>query len=498
MGEVEILQGGQARVFVQVDGPGPANGFEYFGPMQVGDAEEPQGSSTPVYLPSSRQRNKWDIVDEVPSVPELGTLPFQQRMDRLLRSAWWDLKERGCRFHLQAVLGKCSNPSDFTQWESKILYSFAKMTSFGHGTLNPNEGGDNAAINESGELEFRRMIPIRPVRFSEKADAVIVAEVLDGLYNDVAQCGDCGPASDGCKKAYFLTLANGGSPGLSSQIVYTLDGFATVAALDIPTLGGLSGTRLAVVGSYLVVISEASASHHASTLDDIDAGIVNWAEVDSGYVAGKGPRAIYSQSALQTFVAAAGGYIYRLDDATTAVEVVTDGSVSTQDLNDIHGNGSVIVAVGGSNAVLVSTNDGEGFSLTVGPTPGVALNAVWVADSNTWFVGTADGRLFYTSNGGRTWTQTALGSGITAINDIRFVEDQNAANVIGYLALQTAAGARVYRTTDNGHSWQYRAPAIDKLPTAERINFVYPCGYNKVIAGGRVTSAGDGILAEAQ
>lgn len=497
MNSPNITQGGQARVFVQTDGPSPANSYDYFGAMQVGDAEEPQGSSTPVYLPSSRQRNKWDIVDEVPSVPELGTLPFQQRMDRLLRSAWWDLKERACRFHLQAVLGKCSNPSDFTEWEAKIVYSFAKLTSFGHGTLNPNEGGDNAAINESGEFEFRRMIPIRPIRFSEKADAVILAEVLDGLYHDVAQCGDCGPASDGCKKAYFLTLANGGSPGLSSQIIYTTDGFTTVSAIDIPTLGGLSGTRLAVIGSYLVVISQASASHHISALADIDAGLTDWTEVGTGYIPGKGPRAIHSASAMRSFVAAAGGYIYRLDDATTAVEIATDGSVTTQDLNDIHGSGDVIVAVGGSNSVLVSTNDGDSFALVTGPTPGVGLNAIWVTDANVWYVGTADGRLFYTVNSGRAWMQSNLGSGIVAITDIRFVEDQNAAGIIGYLAAQTGSGSRVYRTTDNGHSWQYRAPAIDKLPTAERINGVYPCGYNQVAAFGRVTSAGDGLLAVA-
>lgn len=495
MADINTMQGGHARVFIQEGGPTPRSGFEYFGAMQIGDADEPQGTSTPVSVPSTRQRNKWDIVDDVPSTPELGTLPFTQRMDRFLRDALWDLKERNCRFHLQAVIGKCTNPADFTQWDAKILYAFARLTSFSHGTLNPLDGGDNAVINETGEFEFRRMIPIRQMRFGEVGAAAVVSEIVDGLFYDIAQCGDCGPASDGCEKAYFLS-APLAEPETGSQILVTRDGGSTFDDVDITSLGTDAGTRLAVVGNHLVVISEDGESHHFAPLDAVNDGVDEFAAVTGGYVTGKGPRAIYSKSALQTWLAGAGGYIYQMSDPASAVTVVSDGSLAAQDLNDIHGSGNTVVAVGASNVVLVSTNDGDSFTLVTGPAVGVALNAVWVMDDHTWLVGAADGGLFFTVDGGRSWSQIALGSAVTAIHDIRFVDDPNAANTIGYLAASTASGARVYRSTDSGHSWQYRGSAIDRLPTAHRINGVAVCGFNRVAAFGlREDQEDDGILA---
>jgi hypothetical protein len=47
----------------------------------------------------------------------------------------------------------------------------------------------------------------------------------------------------------------------------------------------------------------------------------------------------------------------------TAVTVLTDGSVTVQNLNDIRGKGRTIVAVGASNAVILSENGGSTWSL---------------------------------------------------------------------------------------------------------------------------------------
>jgi photosystem II stability/assembly factor-like uncharacterized protein len=489
--DVSILQGGQVRVFIQKDGISPASGYLYYGCLSLDGPTQDLGTPDPVYCPSSNQRNAWDIVDSVPKVPALGTTDFTQRMDRFLKDVWWELKRKGCNFNLQAVVSKCDRPDDFTKWDAKLLLRDARLTNLKMGALNPLSGDDNAPIDIQGSLIFREMTPINSIQFEEVAGATVVAEVLDGIFYDVVSCGDCGSVSDGCQKLYWLTRANPGSPGLSSQIVYSLDGGATWATIDINALGGVSGNRIAAVGGMLVVVSEAKGGHVYSPFASIDAGTIDWTLVTTGYVAAKSPRAIYSKSTNETYIAAVGGYIYFMSDPTLAVTVLTDGSVTTQNLNDIHGFGRTVVAVGASNAVLKSDNAGETFSLITGPAVGANLTAIWCMSKNVWFIGTGGGALYYTVNGGSTWTQISFG-GATVINDIKFEND-----TIGYMAAEVAGVARVYRTSDSGHSWAYSAPAISGLPTALRINAVAPCGVNEVAVGGLKTTD-DGIIAIAQ
>lgn len=492
--DVSILRGGDTRVFIQSSGISPAYAYEYYGCMQLEGPEQASGDPTPVYCPSTTQRNAWDIVDEAPTVQELGSTDFTQRMDRYLADALWDIRKRRCVLNIQAVLGRCQNPSDFYNWDSKIIFKNARLTNFSLPQMNILEGGDNGGLDITGSFSFRDIIPIRSIKFADKGESTIVAEVLDGMFYDSVQCGDCGPASDGCQKFYALTLSNAGSPGLSSQFLRSSDGGDTVSGIDIPTLGGLSGTRMTVVSDKAIVISQPNNAHHYSPISDIDNGTVNWTRVSTGYVASKGPRAIYAKSPTNIFIAAAGGYIYLMTDPSLAVTVLSDGSATTQDMNDIDGFGQTIVAVGNNNAIMFSENGGDGFSLVTGPTVGIALNTIQVLSRNVWMVGTANGKLYYTTNKGTSWTQISLPANINSITRLRFYDD-----IVGYMSVQFTTGvAAVYRTTDSGYSWHNTAPDISGLSTAERINFVAACGYNIVAAGGRKTSGGDGILAIAE
>lgn len=489
--DVNIAKGGQTRVFVQYEGSSPANDYVYVGCMQLDGLSQELGELTPIYCPSSEVAEKWDIVDSTAAQPSLATTDFTQHMDRFLRDFWWDLRRKGCRFNMKVKLDSCGRPDDPHSFDSLIIVPGTKLTAFNLPTLNPITGDDNAALDITGSLQARTFEAFRPVQFGEVADTTILAEALDAVYSDQIQCGDCGVPSDGCQKAFVLTLANSGSPGLSSQIVYTSNGFSSVAAMDIPTLGGLSGNRVAAVGQRLVVVSQATGSHHHALMSDILAGTVNWTEVETGYVAGKGPRAIYSKSPSETFVAAAGGYIYLMDNPASAVSVIADGSATTQDLNDIQGKAQVIVAVGNNNAVLVSQNAGATFALKTGPAAGVALTAVWVVNKNVWWIGCGNGAVYYTIDGGDTWTLAF--DDLTVVNDIQFVDE-----IVGYIAGEVNGVGRIYRTADNGYSWHYQTPYVSELPSAARYNVVVPCGYNNVLAAGRVSVGGDGIVAVAR
>jgi hypothetical protein len=216
--------------------------------------------------------------------------------------------------------------------------------------------------------------------------------------------------------------------------------------------------------------------------------------VTSGYTTA--PRAVYVKNPSEAFLAGAGGYIYYLTDPTGTPVIVTDGSLTVQDLNDISGSGDVIVAVGASNAVLYSVNGGESFASVTGPAVGVALNAVAVLPTGVWWVGDAAGNLWWTRNNGATWTQKGLSAGNTGVDRIMFVD----ANV-GYVTTHTTTAGRVYSTHDAGNTWQLASNSdrrLQNVPTAVRFSAIATCGYNIVGIGGAVTNGGDGVIAIAE
>lgn len=492
MTDTQLLKQGSVRIWIQEDGINPLAPYRYYGCMMMDSPNQDLGTPDPIYCPSSEQRNKWDIVDDVPKAPALGTFDFTQHAGFDLREIWMQFKRRGCKVNLQVLAGSCQRPDDFSQWDAKEVYLDSRLSNLGHGGLNPLSGDDNAVVDWTGSFNFRDWDVINQIKFAEVADSTIVAEVLDGFYYDTAQCGDCGTPSDGCNLAYLLTAANTGSPGLSSQLLYSINGGDTWAGLDINSLAGKTANRAAAMGNKIIVVSQASDSHHWAPISSILAGTVGaWTQVSTGYVAAKGPRAIYVKNSSQAFIAAAGGYIYYLTSASGQPSTLTDGSVTTQDLNDINGNGNTIVAVGGNNAVLVSSNGGNTFSLVTGPAVGVNLTAIWCLSATTWLIGAGNGKLYCTLNSGSTWTEISLGlAGITVINDIRFFD-----GVVGYVAAEVAGAGVVFRSTDSGNTWSNQAPDISSLPTSQRINFAYPCGRNNVLVGGRKTVGGDGLAA---
>lgn len=486
------------RVFLQEDGINPSNDYNYHGDLTLGGLNEPQGDLTPIYLPSPDQRGEWIIVGFTRSVPGLVTTDFTSRMQRTLRSVWWQLRKTRCPFNAQVLVGDCQQPDDLNDWLAKMLLNRTVITDLTGPVINPLTGEEEDVANLTGSLTMLSMEVIYPLLFQEYADTEILSDAVDGFYNSLITCGDCGDADKGCDDLFVLTIADAGSPGLSSQIVYTRDDKSTFVVRDINTLGGASASRMIPMGKFLVVISEDDGAHHVISFKNLYANSpTGWSRV-TGYASGGSPRAIHRLSATRAIVAGAGGHIYRLTNATAAPTILSDGSITTQNFNDVGGNGNVIVVVGNSNAVVVSVNKGDSFTLKAaidqdGILLGGNITAVSVISNNQWFIG-VNGELWYTLDQGDSYIQQSdWPADINVINDIKFVDEQ-----VGYIAAEAGGVGRVYRTDTVGNVWDNDAPAIDGLPTAVRYNFVAPCQFNEVAAGGRITAGGDGVLAVAQ
>lgn len=486
-----------SRVFLIEDGASPNHAPEYMGLARAGGLDFGQGGITPIYKPSPSQYDKFDIIDKIRGEADLPVITIENYMQTTI-SDMLRIVNKGCEVDLHIHFGQCEDPSNFDLgWQLERILEAALPNNFSTddmGALGPDA---NAVVTETIPFAGERVYDVKKLRPSELAAAALTDVVKKVLICDSKTCGSCGISSDGCQVAFALTGANTGSPGLPAELLYTQDGGSTWLTTNITSLAASEDADdMACVGTNLVVVSAESNSLHMASIADILTGSETWTEVTTGFVALKLPRRIFSLDATHTWIVAEGGYIYFTDDPSSGVVVQHDGSLSTQNLFGVHAyDRNNIVAVGGSNVVLFSSNGGDSWTLVTGPAVGVQLNTVWMRSDAIWMVGTNGGELWYTIDFGANWTQKSFsGSGTGAVQDIRF-----STRNVGYMAHDTATAGRVLRTTNGGFSWlTMPEEAAFATPVVDSILSVAACeeDANVMFAGGLHSNGSDGYLAK--
>ena len=305
-----------------------------------------------------------------------------------------------------------------------------------------------------------------PLAVSERGTNVATGEVLDvGLfYNGKLEL----PPKERVI-AFAVTTINVGSPGNSSDFLYSLDQGTNWFASDVNTLAVTeSAKEVAIVGDYVVVVGGTATSYGMhftkwSSLNTVTAP--TWTRVTTGFIAANTPNSIVSIGSVG-FIAAQTGTVYKVTDAPSGVEVMTStgGHLNAIDAYDEN----TIVAVGASNLVKVCI-DGENFSTITGPAVGVSLSAVAVLSPTVFLIGTAAGRLYYTTNGGTSWVEKSFsGAGAAGGNVLGL---SFATTMVGFMSFKATGIASVLMTTDGGFSW-------DIVPSGGVLSL--SVGYNRV------------------
>lgn len=462
------------------------------GCIAVQALSQEKGDREPIFCKNPTQANVYDIVDYSLGAPSLGEGTLLENLQRGSISYVEQLYKRTCQNILLNKFGLCGRPDDLSLFESIQYVLSMTSTNLEFSELQNLEGESNV-VTATGNINFVKMGRFFPIRLGEKADAVVNAEVLDIIYADAVSCGDCGPSSDGCDKIYAITRANTGSPGLSGQLVYTENAFGTTTNVDIQPLGGRDPSRLTSVGSYLAIVSEADGSMVYTPKSAISS--TGFTRVTTGFVGGAAPRNIYAAATNAVFAGGAGGYIYKSTNITAGFAVSQDNSLTTQNSNDIQGIGQNVVSVHNSNVIQFSTNLGDSWSLITGPQVGANLTTVAVLSRYEWYVGTSTGRLYYTKNGGTSWTQRLLPnqSNLLVVNRIRF---SPTSPLHGVIAVEDNTRGYLYRTVSAGREWWNNTEAILTSTSAipRRFNGVTLCDDNDVAAGGLETGSTDGFI----
>lgn len=491
-----------SRLWTIEDRAGPANIPVYQGRGRAMAESWALGDRTPIMEPDPNNYGKFRIVDAIKAAKGLPTLPIEVRYMFTL-SEFLRMARRGCPLDLQVHMGKCRDPRNFNAgWDKVTVLEGGDISSFGTGELGALEQDQDVVINESIEINGLDLYEVMPITMTELAAVEIMGQVVGVVICDSVQCGECGVPSTGCQTFFAVTITDPGSPGLPAEVIFSADGGVTIGQTNIATLGASDDpTGLACVGIYLVVISNDGDGYHYAPLADILNGVEVWTEVDtladgSAWPAAGSPNAIFSLGSAHTWIAGDLGYIFFAEDITVG-PVVQDAGVAAgaNNLNDIHAyDEDNVVVVGAAGACAVTRNRGATWANVDTTDIGVVeLNCVWMKSENEWFVGDANGQLWYTRDGGVNWVEkTFPGSGGGAVRDIVF-----ATPTVGYMAHSTALVAgRILRTIDGGHSWYVAPEGTTTIPANDYVASlatVAECP-NVVYGGGLGDTPPDGYL----
>jgi hypothetical protein len=490
----QLLESGFSRVYLLRYGAGPTTNPIYENLWRVGAPSWDQGKLTMVYAPDPAQYGKFVVAGKVQGEPGLPTLSMDAYYTTDL-SEFLRMAHDQCDHDIHVHFGVCKDPRNFNVgWDKILILETARSTSFTAKELGALQPSEDIQITETAKMEGQLLYEVMPMLYAEKAGANVNDEVVGIVFCGNPQCGSCGTPNDGSNVIFAVSLSSGGSPGLLATVVASQDGGLTWVDSPITSLAANNApTGIACVGLNTVVTSSAAAALEYANSNDILNGVATWVAVATGFVGGHGPTTIQAPGETTVFFGGVGGYFYTSADPTSGVTLLDAGTATTQDVIAMHAlDINTFLAVGKSNSVVYTSDGGLVLQSVTGPLPGVDLTACFLRSATEWWVGTATGRLFYSTNSGVTWAEKAFpGSGSGKVWDIKF-----ASNNVGYMAhATTAPKGRILRTIGGGNSWYVQPENNAVMPSNNRISALAVCPNVNVCAGGGLGSNGtDGII----
>lgn len=472
----------------------PDHAPEFLSSMKVGSLNQGFGTTNSIYIPDPSRYGKFVEAGKFKDAEERPTTSLMGRYAAFVKSKLIELAQKGCSFDIQIHIGECDDPSIFNSFEKIIIFESADIDSYSTEDLGALEPGEQNKIDETGDISATRMYEYVPLTFAERRPTVVTNQLLDVISPDSVSCGECQDESDGCTSFYAISSGAGGSPSTPADLVFSLDKGQTWSAHDIDGMTPANDpSGLAKVGNYIVVVSNAEGGMFVALESEIKAGTdPAFTSVATGYVAGGDPNDIWSVGS-KAFIVGDLGYIYITTDPTSAVEVIDAGEATVDNLNAVHAiSESFAVAVGNNGAVVVIEDD-LATAATTAPV-GVAINltCVYVKSEREWFVGDDNGDLWYTLDGGITWTERTLpGAAPTAISDVTMSSDS-----IMYVSGIVAAHGRIWISVDGGYSFIIASRDTNIIPLSDEITALAVCtaDVDFIVGVGLADDGADGFI----
>lgn len=499
------------RSYLQFNGPLPNQSLLYAGQdanaLVISGVSVPDfGPIDPIYIPSPTDSDAYKLVGRKINTPDLpeATITFLEKHGSIPRQ----LQKIGC-FNVYEYTGACKDLSDYVSgWDDYILiYSLGMVETKNLGDRSTWDTDDQ--VEDELPTKFSDIYPIGKVSFGDNATSIITLEVIDVVYANPDSCADCGAINDGTKWIYAITKSSGATPGTAPRLIYTVDGGANWVQSSVTGMGDIEDPQgIEIVGDKLVVFTRTAggtttSGYYWAQLNGKTGVPGTWTKVIAGFVATFQVYDMFVLSAREVFFSADGGYIYKSTEITNGVTVVSAGNATSTALRRISGKSEsdTLVAVGGSGNVIYSRDRGalNTWVATVTSPVIATLQAVAVVSDDVWWVGAANGTLWYTLTGGETWVQQGFeGSGSGQVYDIVFVNDE-----VGWMSYSNATPtAQLFSTWTGGSFWTRSAPRIQNMVTANRFNRIaypkltnnYGVSANTLAIAGLAGNGSDGVL----
>lgn len=471
-----------SALFIQPDGPNTQTYvIECAG---VGDIAEDFGSTELIqaFGPGGEYQTKGAKV----GAP--GVIPFDL-MRLVTRDRTWleEMRERQCFIPILLKQQDCGVLSDLANYKRVIgLEARLKTFTFAGFKAIGNEGEKEAMFNTAWEA-------LPPLSLTNEVEVTRMTQsnanqVNDLTFNTDEECdSNCAATyGRGQKGVAVFNSTTSAKPKVRVTTDYGVtwaDTSADPGAVDDDLA---SVIRFQYQSAVRIIAGRTAVGSSQGAVFYSDDNGATWTTVNiGGAAAGHGAVLkkslfVFPDNPYFVWLAGAAGYIYKSTDAGASWTAKESGVVHTGNYNFINfADTKYGIAGGAADIIAITNNGGDSWSAATATGSGSAINCGARLDKNRMWVGTAGGALYYSNDGGSTWTQRTgwSGSGSGQVKDMMWLDPLN-----GIIAKNTSGPVgSLLRTIDGGYSWK----VLSGTPTNAGINAVWMSGLNRQYAGGQ-------------
>lgn len=462
-----VYKQGSVRWYYQVKGPAPGNPIAYGGVdgvhLKIESISNPIGSINPINVPDPKTAGRYIRIGRSRDAPDYPTASLSILQDRgYFPQQYGTFQRMPVSFY--GLVGETKDLSDFVGgWDG-----YVKILEYGEATEGEEPGSawdSDDMLEDSMEFTLEAAYNIGQIVMGEEGAATVDADIRDAVW---------GITEYGTEMVYFLVDGTTLGTPQAPSVVYLKKSGLSWTATEVAITGSDTSdvpSAIALVGDKLIVAYDdgSTGGYFYAQVNSVTGVPGSFTQVAGGFVTSKAPLDIAAKIGREVYFCGEGGYIYKTQTVGSSVSVLDAGVATTNNLARIdHDDMGNVVAVGASNTVVYSTDRGKSWQTAAGsPSGGGNLQAVAVVDQYIWWVGDDAGAVYYTEDGGATWTAFSLTGSPAAINDIVFPTRS-----VGYILANTSApAALLYSTWNGGVDWATSDPRLPQtLPTADKFN----------------------------